>query len=70
MVTALQVVFRSLALIVGGHRPVALDNLALRQQLAAWTRSNRRPRLRAGSPLVGDRRLTKGPVQRAEGISS
>ena len=122
MVTALQVVFRSLALVVGGHRPVALENFALRQQLAAWTRSNRgrsgRPR-RAGAKRTlvltipagaraartpshaksrrlrrlpghpvqrshpradrrvgpakrrpGDRRLTKGSVQRAEGISS
>ena len=52
MVTALQVVFRSLALVVGGHRPVALENLALRQQLAAWTRSNRRPQLRTRNRLL------------------
>jgi hypothetical protein len=34
MLTALLVLFRSIGLICGGHRAVALENLALRQQLA------------------------------------
>jgi hypothetical protein len=37
MLAALVVVLRSLALICCGYRAVALENLALRQQLAAST---------------------------------
>ena len=46
MLSALVVALRSLALICGGHRAVALENLALRQQLAVFRRTVNRPRLR------------------------
>jgi hypothetical protein len=46
MLAALVVVLRSLALICGGHRVVALENLALRQQLAVFRRTVKRPPLR------------------------
>ena len=46
MLTALLVLLRSIGLIYRGHRAVALENLALRQQLAALTRTIKRPRLR------------------------
>src|SRR6266550_7855604 len=46
MSAALLVVLRSLALICGGHRAVALENLALRQQLAVFKRTVPRPPLR------------------------
>jgi hypothetical protein len=46
MLTALVVLLRSIALICRGHRDVALENLALRQQLAALTRTVKRPELR------------------------
>jgi hypothetical protein len=45
MLGALVVVLRSLALIYGGHRAVALENLALRQQLAVLRRTVKRPPL-------------------------
>src|SRR6266852_9613928 len=46
MLVALVVALQSLALLCGGHRAVALENLALRQQLAVFKRTVRRPRLR------------------------
>ena len=46
MLAALVAALRSLALICGGHRAVALENLALRQQLAVFKRTVRRPQLR------------------------
>ena len=46
MLAALVVALRSLALICGGHPAVALENLALRQQLAVFKRTVRRPPLR------------------------
>jgi hypothetical protein len=51
MLAALVVALRSLALICGGHRAVALENLALRQQLAVFKRTVRRPQLRHGDRL-------------------
>ena len=39
MLAALVIVLRSLALICAGHRAVALENLALRQQLAVFKRT-------------------------------
>ena len=51
MLTALLVVCRSLALICSGHRAVALENLALRQQLAAMTRNHQRPQVRTRDRL-------------------
>ena len=46
MRAALVVVLRSLALICRGHRAVALENVALRQQLAVFRRMVKRPPLR------------------------
>ena len=46
MLTALVVLLRAIGLICRGHRAVALENLALRQQLAALTRIRKRPQLR------------------------
>ena len=43
MLAALVVVLRSLALICRGHRAVALENVALRQQLAVFRRTVKRP---------------------------
>src|SRR5712671_4475618 len=51
MLTALLVRLRSIGLICRGHRAVALENLALRQQLAALTRTIKRPELRMGDRL-------------------
>src|SRR5216683_7393981 len=46
MLAAIVVLLRSLRLICGGHRAVALENLALRQQLAVFKRTVRHPQLR------------------------
>jgi len=46
MLAALVVALRFLALICGGQRAVALENLALRQQLAVFKRTVKRPQLR------------------------
>ncbi len=51
MLTALLVLVRSMGLICRGHREVALENLALRQQVAALTRSGKRPPLRTRDRL-------------------
>ena len=51
MLTALIVLLRSIGLICGGHRAVALENLALRQQLAVLTRTVKRPQLRTRDRL-------------------
>ena len=51
MLTALVVLLRSIGLICHGHRAVALENLALRQQLAALTRTVKRPPLRTRDRL-------------------
>jgi putative transposase len=51
MLAALVVVLRSLALICAGHQAVALENLALRQQLAVFKRIAKRPQLRHGDRL-------------------
>jgi hypothetical protein len=53
MLTAVVVFFRTIGLICSGHRAVALENVALRQQLAALKRSVGRPQLRRR-----DRRLS------------
>ena len=45
MLTALVVALRSLALCCGGHRAVVLENL-VRQQLAVFKRTIKRPQLR------------------------
>src|SRR6202521_2105626 len=46
MLTALVVLLRLVGLLCRGHRAVALENLALRQQLAALTRTVKRPQFR------------------------
>jgi len=46
MLAALVVVLRTVALICCGHRAVALESLALRQQLAVFRRTVERPPLR------------------------
>lgn len=51
MLRVLLLFLRSIALICGGSRTVALENLALRQQLAALTRTVKRPPLRARDRL-------------------
>jgi len=51
MLTPLLVLLRSIGLICRGHRAVALENLALRQQLAALTSTTRHPQLRTRDRL-------------------
>ena len=51
MLAALVVVVRSLALVCRGHRAVAFENLALRQQLAVFQRTQNRPPLRPSDRL-------------------
>ena len=46
MLAAIFVVLRAILLVCGGHREVALENLALRHQLIALKRTNKRPHLR------------------------
>ena len=46
MITLLLHLLRVLPFLVGGHRQLALENLALRQQLAVYRRTIARPRLR------------------------
>lgn len=53
MLTAVVVFLRSIGLLCRGHRAVALENLALRQQLAALTRTAKTPASSAtGSTLL------------------
>jgi hypothetical protein len=51
MLTALVVLLRTIGLLCRGHRAVALENLTLRQQLAALTRTVKRPQLRTRDRL-------------------
>jgi hypothetical protein len=51
MLAALVVVLRSLALVCRGHHAVAFENLALRQQLAVFQRTLKRPPLRPSDRL-------------------
>jgi hypothetical protein len=46
MITFLLELLRLLPFLVGGHRQLALENLALRQQLAVYKRTAPRPKLR------------------------
>jgi len=51
MLTGLMVLLRSIGMICRGHEAVALENLVLRQQIAALTRTVKRPRLRTRDRL-------------------
>src|SRR5438309_5701630 len=53
MLAALVVVLRTVALICSEHRAVALENLALRQQLAVFRRSVKPPPLRVEIAYFG-----------------
>jgi hypothetical protein len=60
MLTALLVLLRSIGLMWRGHRAVALENLALRQQLAALTRTRKHTPLRSTDRLSGSCSLRRG----------
>jgi hypothetical protein len=51
MLAVFLVLLRSVGLICRGHRAVVLENMALRQQLAVFRRTVRRPQLRAKDRL-------------------
>jgi putative transposase len=51
MITLLLHVLRLLPFLFGGHRQLAVENLALRQQLAAYKRTTARPKLRTTDRL-------------------
>ena len=46
MITTLLHLLRLFPFLCGGHRHLALENLALRQQLAVYKKTLRRPKLR------------------------
>jgi hypothetical protein len=46
MITLLLHLLRLLPFLCGGHRQLAIENLALRQQLAVYKRTATRPKLR------------------------
>lgn len=52
MITVLFSLVRLLPFLFGGHRQIALENLALRQQLAVYKRTAPRPRLRTTDRLL------------------
>jgi len=52
VITLLLHLLRLLPFLVGGHRQLALENLALRQQLAVYKRTVPRPKLRALDRLL------------------
>jgi hypothetical protein len=62
MITLLLHLLRLLPFVVGGHRELALENLALSQQLAVYKRTAARPRLRTTDRLfwVGLARVWAG----------
>jgi hypothetical protein len=64
MISTLLHLFRLFPFLCGGHRQLALENLALRQQLAVYKRTVPRPRLRTTNRLVG---LAGQGLDRAEG---
>ena len=51
MITLLLHLLRLLPFLVGGHRQLAFENLALRQQLTVYKRTAPRPKLRAADRL-------------------
>ena len=62
MITLVLHLLRLLPVLFGGHRHLALENLALRQQLAVYKRMMTRPRLRRTDRLfwVGLARIWAG----------
>jgi putative transposase len=62
MITLLLHVLRLLPFLFGGHRQLAVENLALRQQLAVYKRTTARPKLRTTDRLfwIGLARLWAG----------
>src|SRR5216683_5491090 len=52
MITLLLHLLRLLPFLFGGHRQLALENLALRQQLVVYKRTVPRPRLRTTDRLL------------------
>src|SRR5438132_13560513 len=52
MITLLLHLLRLLPFLCGGHRQLALENLALRQQLAVYKRTTNRPRLRRSDRVL------------------
>src|SRR5437867_13273907 len=52
MITLVLHLLRSLPFLFGGHRQLALENLALRQQLAVYKRTVPRPKLRTTDRLL------------------
>jgi putative transposase len=62
MITLLLHLLRLLPFLLGGHRQLALENLALRQQLAVYKRTTTRPKLRTTDRLfwVGLARVWPG----------
>src|SRR5438132_10975091 len=54
MITLLLHVLRLFPFLCGGHRQLALENLALRHQLAVYKRTTTRPKLRTTDRLYWD----------------
>ena len=52
MITLLLHLLRLLPFVCGGHRQLALENLALHQQLAVYKRTAARPKLRTTDRLL------------------
>jgi hypothetical protein len=52
MIMLLLHLFRLLPSLCGGHRQLAIENLALRQQLAVYKRTVNRPKLRRSDRLL------------------
>ncbi len=63
MITLLLRLLRLLPVLLGGHRQLALENLALRQQLAVYKRMMTRPRLRRADHLFFLKRLVKSTAR-------
>ena len=51
MLNTILAMFRAVFLILGGYEQVALENIALRQQLGIFQRSLRRPKIRPSDRL-------------------
>ena len=62
MITLLLHLFRVLPFLFGGHRQLALENLALRQQLAVYKRTVSRPQYAQLIGFSGSRWPEFGPT--------